>query len=202
MWWQNTSERQNKKNIRLVWKHQSITMAQLESMACCKNIDIYQGMLEGTQDIMGLTKSPNNSGGLWTWHCYVTICTKIFSQLLCLLFSFPLPLPFPWSVSPHTSNQLFSFFPSPTLSIFTQLHQLRWRMSATTIMPFEGTTEDEGRDWTGEGACVMGRGRTKKGAVVLGRLAEELTDRRSAQWNPSMRHFVLFCIKPQRGGTT
>lgn len=77
-------------------------------------------------------------------------------------------------------------------------------MSATTIMPFEGTTEDEGRDWTGEerGACVMGQGQGKKGAVVLSQPAEELTDRRSAQWNPSMRHFVLFCIKPQRGGTT
>lgn len=129
---------------------------------------------------MGLTKSPNNSGGLWSRHCYVTICSKICSQLLCLLFSFPLPLPFPRSVSPlsclfffysfshfsfsypHTSNQLFSFFPSPTLSIFTQLHQLRWRMSATTIMPFEGTTEDEGRDWTGEGACVMGQGPSEK----------------------------------------
>lgn len=50
-------------------------------------------------------------------------------------------------------------------------------MSATTIMPFEGTTEDEGRDWTGEGGVCHGAGpREKKGAVVLSQLAEELTD--------------------------
>ncbi len=30
-----------------------------------KNIDIYHGTLEGTQDVMGLTKSLNYSGGLW-----------------------------------------------------------------------------------------------------------------------------------------
>lgn len=78
---------------RVVWKHQGITIAQLEACGCCKNIDIFHEMLEGTQDVMGLTKSPHNSGGLWMWHSYVTISNKICSQLLfplCFFSSFPL----------------------------------------------------------------------------------------------------------------
>ncbi len=35
-------------------------------------------------------------------------------------------------------------------------------MSATAIMPFEGTTEHEERDWTGEGACLGGSAKRKK----------------------------------------
>ena len=75
-------------------------------------------------------------------------------------------------------------------------------MSATAIMPSEGTTEDGERGyWTGEERRrVLGQGQVKEGAVILSQ--SEQADRQSAQWNPSMRHFVLFRIKPQRGGTT
>lgn len=165
-----------KNNKRVVWKHQSITMAQLEAWRCCKNIDIYHGTLEGTQDIMGLTKSPNYSGGLWMWHCYVTICSKIYSQLLFLLFLFPPSIPpiclfsFIFTFPSHsffsfflTSHLSIIFFPSSTHFVFTQLHQLRRHMSATAIMPFEGTTEDEERDWTGDGGAVSwGSAKRKK----------------------------------------
>lgn len=92
------SEREKKNtNKRVVWKHQSITIAQLEACGCCKNIDIYHGTLEGTQDIMGLTKSPNNSGGLWMWHSYMTVSSKICS-FLCFFSSSP-PPPFLQCVS-------------------------------------------------------------------------------------------------------
>lgn len=33
-------------------------MAQLEALVAAKKIDIYHGMLEGAQDIMGLKKAP------------------------------------------------------------------------------------------------------------------------------------------------
>lgn len=185
---------------------------------------------------MGLTKSPNNSGGLWMWHCYVTVCKEIYSQLLS---SVSFPSPFLQSVSflslylfhfihfapfhishnlvsflshsslPTFSSSIYTFFstsaPSPRpppFFTFTQLHQLRRHMSATTIMPSEGTTEDGEGDWAGEGGVSWGGAKAKEEAVIQSLLAWELAARSNAQWNPSMRHFVLFRIKPQRVGTT
>jgi len=70
-------------------------------------------------------------------------------------------------------------------------------MSATVIMPSEGTTEKG--DWTGEGACLWAGPSEREEAIIQSRLAEELADEQSAQWNPSMRHFVLFLIKTEVG---
>lgn len=73
-------------------------------------------------------------------------------------------------------------------------------MSATAIMPSEGTTEDGEGVLDRRGGVSWGQGQMKEEAVILSQ--SEQADRQSAQWNPSMRHFVLFRIKPQRGGTT
>lgn len=131
----------------------------VRGLGCFKDIDIYNGKPEGTRDIMALIKTLNNPGGLWTWQCEVTHLQRdLLSTALSSLFPFSAPSFYPPSFLffllfftfffYHTSYKLFPSFPSPTPSVFMQLHQLRWRMSATTIMPFEGTTEDEERDWT------------------------------------------------------
>lgn len=157
--WKTGGEKQ-----KVAWNHDSITTC------CCKNTDIYQGMFERMWGIMGSTKSLKSSGGLWMWRCYVTICSKFCSQLSSL----SLPLPLLPSVSflscplhsyyhfcfltlyrPHT-NSFPYFLPVLFIPIFissppfrlTQLHQLRRRMSATTIMPYEGTVGNDRRRGT------------------------------------------------------
>lgn len=189
-------------------------MAQLEACGCCKNSDIYHGTLEGTQDIMGLTKSLNYSGELWMWHCYVTMYSKNLLSTSLSSVSFPLPLPFLQSVSSSfcLSTLVFLFLiphltPSSLLSI---VHPFRTHAASSTKTTYvsysnhaiwrDHRTRRKGLDR--RGGLSRGQCQAKEGAVVLSRLAEELADRPSAQWNPSMRHFVLFRIKPQRGGTT
>lgn len=136
------------------------------------------------------------SSFLLTW----TLFLFFYSHHFILLFWSP------WSTSINTYdtfNLHQLLFPSFALSAFMQLHQLRRHMSATAIMPSEGTTEDGEGDWTGDRRRVLGAEPSevqwrKEGAVIQSRM----TWINGVQWNSSMRHFVLFCIKPQRGGTT
>lgn len=165
---------------------------------CCKNIDICQGMLEGTQDVMGLTKkaptSQVNCGcDTVTWSSVAKICSQLLSSV-----SSPLPLG-----SSHLSLYshviptflfgftAFSFFRLPPFSVSMQLHQLRRRTSATTIMPFEGTTEGKGRDRTGEGGVCHGAGSSDKRSRrsrLTGRWADGQTTR------PVESKHETFCI--------
>lgn len=171
----------------------------------------------------GFDKKPHNSGGRM-WHSYVTVWSKTRSQLFCSDFS-------PLSPSSSHLSPLFNYTfsislcplsfsvilpidtcvtsssppllpPSSALPILTQLYQLRRRMSATAIMPSKGTTDDQERDWTeSRGAWLGGWATWRKELSFRGAWPKNWqTDR--TQWNPSMRHFVLFRIKPQRGGTT
>lgn len=67
-------------------------------------------------------------------------------------------------------------------------------MSATAIMPFKGTTEDEERGLDRRGGRGLGQRQLKEGAV-LGLLAEELADRRE---RPMESKHETFCIVPHQ----
>lgn len=116
-------------------------------------------MLEGTQDIMGLIESTPNSGGLWTLRdC---LCLYLFSTALSSLSLFPSIFHHFFIFSFFSSSTLYFFFLfRPSSPVLTQLHQLRRHMSATVIMPSEGTKE--GGDWTGEGGVSLGGAERKK----------------------------------------
>lgn len=198
----------------------------VRGLGCFKHIDIYNGKPEGTRDIMALIKTPNNPGGLWTWRCEVThLQWDLLSTALSSLFSFPLPH---LSIHPHVFffvycfSHFYLYFYPTSYKLFFLLsitHPFCIHAASSTKMTYVSYNNhaiwgdhwrwrkgsDKGVGWGGVGwggGVRHGAGPSEKRNHRSWPMAEDLTDSWSTQWNPSMRHFVLFCIKPQRGGTT
>lgn len=160
----------------------------------------------------------------WRWHCY---CGEVSSQLLSsflswfstihtshlpfltppslllfLTFTAPTPLSLfhPSLVSPSSTNTASS----TKMTYVSYNNHAIWRGPQTTEKKkVGGDRRKEGLDGR-EGACHEGRGPNENGVRLSwpsrnfrgGK--KKVSDAPRRMENPSMRHFVLFCIKPQR----
>lgn len=170
-----------------------------------QNIDIYHGTLEGTQDIMGLTKNPENSGGLWMWRCYMTMCSQICSQLLFFLFPFPLPhlrSVFHSLISLHILTLSFPLSCTSSFPLSIR-HPSRIHAASSTKTTYVSYSNHaiwrDHRGWRKgldrRGGRVLGQCQAKEAAVILSRSAEGLTDRLK---RPTESKHETFCIVPHQ----
>lgn len=164
-----------RRNIK-EWKRQRLTMAA----AKCWHL---LTKAWGDATLMAQSKMPAISGELQRWNWYMTAC---FLSLL---------LP---SVHLHPYTLTPPIAPLPVASS-TKMTYVSYNNHAIWKGPRKRSTWAIG----GGGASVVGQGQAiKRKGIRLSEPAGEGTNGPTAQRNPSMRHFLLFCIQPQRGGTS
>lgn len=194
--------------------HQCVTVVLLEACSAAKILTFTAACLRG-QKTSWFNKKPQQL----QWIVDVTLFSKLVF-LLCF-FSLPFSIPhichftfilllvtflcqfslhvfFCWQFCSHDARSFILFY----LTLYTASST---KMTYVSYSNHAMWRDHRRRRWrwrrggglNRRGTCCGGRAKGKE-ELWLSWLAEKVENRQSAQWNSSMRHFVLFPIKSQR----